>query len=61
MSRIVVNSVFTDPRASQRQVGAWVDRQTHDEFEIIAKKRGLSKAKLAQQIIEEFIRNVEAA
>lgn len=47
--------IVTDTRADQRQIGAWVDRQTHDEFEILAKGQGMTKARLAQKIIDEFV------
>lgn len=48
--------VVTDPRASQRQLGTWVDRQTHDEFEILARESSMSKAEFLRRLIEDHVR-----
>ncbi len=44
--------IVTDPRAAQKQIGTWVDRQTHDEFALMAKDAGVTKAELLRQMIE---------
>jgi hypothetical protein len=48
----------TDPRAHHRNIAAWVERQMHDEFEIIAKRRGLSKGGLVRKLIEREVQRV---
>lgn len=52
MSYVVNHSA---DRNRQRLVSTWIDRQTHDEFEILAKSRGTTKAALWRQLIENEV------
>jgi DNA-directed RNA polymerase specialized sigma subunit len=45
----------TDPRATRRNIAAWVERQVHDEFELIAKSRGKSKGELVRDLIQREV------
>lgn len=47
--------IATDPRATQRQLGTWVDSQVHEEFALAARERGQSKAELLRDIVHDLV------
>lgn len=49
---IVVNNQHPQ---DQRIISTWLQRQIHDEFEILAKQNGKSKARLWRELIEQFV------
>lgn len=44
-----------DPRSPERQITTNVDRQTHDEFELIVRQRGISKAAYLREIVKREV------
>jgi hypothetical protein len=42
---------ISDSRCPERQITTSVDRQTHDEFELIARQKGTSKAAYLRDIV----------
>jgi predicted DNA-binding protein len=49
------NPIVCNPRTSRRNVAAWVERQVHDEFQILCHARGITKSEYVREFIEREV------